>query len=154
MKRQEGISTTLSILLVVLLIVIVGGGVVHKYYLAPEETPFFGEILRENQDETIDWEIYKSTHFGFEMKYPQEWFLYDNEQNISTVKPGEWLPIGTLPKGNAKIWFERTGVQSIDDLVAERFDSTTNNIIVSDSIINLDNLSGREIVYTCNACEE
>jgi len=139
MKQQKGISTTLSVLLITFL-VILGGVIVYKYYLTP--------------DETTNWEIYKSTYLGFEIKYPLEWFLYENEQNVSTVKSGEWLPVGTLPKGNAKILFERTGVQSINDLITERFDITTNKVIVSDSIMDLDSLSGREIVYTCKTCGE
>jgi len=75
MKRQRGISTTLSILLVLLLIVVVGGAVVYKYYLAPEEKPSVGEVPGEPRDETADWKTYNNGEFGFEVKYPSEYSI-------------------------------------------------------------------------------
>jgi len=112
----------------------------------------------EEENETADWEIYKSTLLGFEMKYPPGWFLYKEVHNISTVDPEDYgLPIETLKakyQETATIWWERTGVQSIDELVAERFSPETNNKITSDFNIKIGNLSVREIIYTCKDCKD
>ena len=44
-----------------------------KKQLIPNATP------SAKKDETADWKTYTSTEFGFSVKYPQEWLIYDNK---------------------------------------------------------------------------
>jgi hypothetical protein len=53
MKKQKGVSTTLSILLIVLLVTILGAAIVYKYYLVSEE----GTIKIETKD--TKWKDYE-----------------------------------------------------------------------------------------------
>jgi len=130
-----------KVLILVIVAILVAGGI------------FAWQYFGVSKNEITGWREYKSPEFGFEIKYPSSWFLYGAQQSISTAKPEEWLPVDTFPPGYAKIWWERTGVQTIDDIIDERFGSTTNTKIVSDSDKNVNGTEGREVVYTCKNCE-
>ncbi len=105
-------------------------------------------------EETTDWKTLKSEYFGFEIKYPNSWFANENIQIISTVQDDKWWPVGTLPKDNAKIFFEKTGVASIQEIIDEKFGSMSNNVVASDTAVDLNGLKSRQISYTCKDCQE
>jgi len=107
MKRQKGISTTLSVLLITLLIAAIGGIIIYKYISAPTEKPSNNSALteepsdngepEESQDETTDWDTYRNEKYGFEIKYPKEWhqdkkessYLYEKVFDIIRFSPNE-----------------------------------------------------------------
>lgn len=106
-------------------------------------------------NEIAGWKTFKSAYFGFEIKYPVDWVANENTQNISTVKDGDWWPVDTLPKNNAKISFEKTGTASIQEIINEKFGSASNNIITADDLIDINGLiKSRQVVYTCKNCQE
>jgi len=108
----------------------------------------------DSQTGEIVGKIFKSAYFGFEVQYPVGWFANGNIQAISTVKDGEWWPLGTLPNNQAKIVFELAGTNLVDKVINNEFDTATDKTIVSDSIIKLSGLSARQIIYTCKNCAE
>jgi len=118
------------------------------------ERDLYENPLDEVDSQNLDWTLYNDTYFGFEIKYPSDWFINSDVQIISTVKEGDQQFFGILPENNATIRFKRTGVQSIDELIAERLGLATNYIIVSDSMKEVGDLIGRQVVYTCKNCED
>lgn len=127
------------------------------YQIVKEILSTFTFILPAEADVAapLEWETYKSAYFGFQFKYPSNWFLNENTQNVSTANPYGIVGLDTLPRGEARVLFDEISGRSITNLVAEFFGPATNNRIVSDSIVNFfTGGSGREIVYTCKDCEE
>lgn len=55
----------------ILCILIVGGIFVWQYLLVP----------KEEKDETIAWKVYRNKEYGFEVKYPKEWFITEDTRD-------------------------------------------------------------------------
>jgi len=71
------------ICIVVILGFLAAGGILGYYYLwLTELETKLAEIevrLPEKvvQDETADWKIYRNEEYGYEVKYPSNWYFYD-----------------------------------------------------------------------------
>ena len=74
-KKQLGFALPLVILIVA--IVIIAGGVGYYFYKTSQEQKE-GEIAGPEQviDETADWKTYRNEKYGFEIKYPTNYWLY------------------------------------------------------------------------------
>lgn len=55
------------------------------------------DIIKNAEDETVDWKTYKNDQYGFEVKYPSDWQVDDNAkigspdaEGISFQKPLRW----------------------------------------------------------------
>lgn len=103
--------------------------------------------------ETAGWKTLKSRYLGFEIKYPNNWSYSEDGGGPNLYSPTEFTEEPQSIKWRAVLFFDRTGVQSFDEYIADRFGPTDNNKIISDSTVSLYGLSGREIVYTCNDCK-
>ena len=98
---NKGISTPIAIAIILLLAVSVGAIMLWQYSeMQEEETELSGtEILEEaeeaktgenieafvsgeNEAEIADWKIYRNEEYRFEIKYPQEWTI--KEQNTES----------------------------------------------------------------------
>jgi len=77
-----------KIWVVIILIILIAGGIfVWQYFGAPEET----EMSEKEavKDETADWETYRNEEYGFEVRYPINFFI--KEQKITPI-PEETIP--------------------------------------------------------------
>jgi hypothetical protein len=96
-KTKKEISTLTGIIIIVVVTVVLFGGVFAYSYLAfkkqvkfavvPPTSPSLStqQILNkpfplagEPTDQTADWKTYTNTQYGFEIKYPQNWFIKQN----------------------------------------------------------------------------
>ena len=77
---NKGISAPIGILVIVLAAAIAGAGIfAYQYYWSLEEEV---EIPEETQpkDETADWKTYRNEEYGFEIKYPTDFKVNQNEE--------------------------------------------------------------------------
>jgi len=127
MNKQKGISTILSILLA--LLIVAGGVVAYNYYSTLEEKPSTGEP-GEPQDETADWKTYRNEEYGFEVKYPEDWYekhYYENDvielQNIdgelyiSTGGPCEGCVDEEGVRISFKVWDNTAPKLNLNDII-------------------------------------
>ncbi|MBU0466463.1 MAG: hypothetical protein KKF39_02175, partial [Nanoarchaeota archaeon] len=64
------------ILIVLALSVLVGGGILgYQEYTARQETPTPTSPI----EETANWKVYRNEEYGFEVKYPEDWFIADGK---------------------------------------------------------------------------
>jgi len=71
---SKGISTPIGILIIVLVAIIAGGGILaYQYYWMPEEK--YVEAPPLVKDETADWQTYTNEEYGFEVKYPNNYYI-------------------------------------------------------------------------------
>ena len=54
-------------ILIILIVFIAGGISAWQYLVAPEE-----EVV---EDKTVDWNVYQNEEYGFEIKYPVDWWV-------------------------------------------------------------------------------
>ena len=75
---SKKISFPITIIIIIVCAVLVGGIVAWQNLEMPkgEEEISEGEAPEEvPKDETADWKIYRNDEYGFEIKYPPDWFL-------------------------------------------------------------------------------
>ena len=72
---SKKISFPITIIIIIVCAVLVGGIVAWQYYEMPKgEEVLEGEVSEElPEDETADWNVYRSEEYGFEIKYPKDW---------------------------------------------------------------------------------
>lgn len=134
---------------------IVAGYTVLESYPRQCQTPdgkaFIEEI--EPEDETADWKTYKNEGYGFEMKYPSNWKYGEDGGEPNFYSPIQYTEGPPPIIWQAHLILHGTGVQTMDEYIADKFGPTTNKKMISNSPITLNNLTGREIVFTCKDCE-
>ena len=69
-------------IIVILVIFLAGGIFAWQYFRAPGE---------EVENETADWETYRSEKFGYEIKYPQNIYLDKYPENLCIKEGYEWV---------------------------------------------------------------
>ncbi len=70
---NRGISAPIAIIIIVVCALLAGGVVVYQYYGMPkEEEETSKEVLT---DETADWKTYRNEQYGYELKYPKNWYF-------------------------------------------------------------------------------
>lgn len=117
MKNNKGVSS-ISIILIIIGILVLGGG---AYYFLTKKIQEPGGCTLEARicsdgsavgrsgpnceftqcptEEASDWNIYKNEEYGFEMKYPKWWNVYELNKRILFKDtplediPSEWLNI-------------------------------------------------------------
>ena len=89
----QGNTNWKFLLIVILLTIIVGGAVLWR--VNTSEQPYLlsetSESERVTEDETIEtvpsevegWQIYRNEVYGFEIKYPNNWFVHDATNEIN-----------------------------------------------------------------------
>ncbi|MBU3942692.1 hypothetical protein KKA24_01770 [Patescibacteria group bacterium] len=117
------------IIALIILIIAVGGFFAYQQ-LTQEKTP--EEENQEPIDETADWQVYKSEQGGYEIKYPEGWFLknkseiniggwgddvldkisIENKKDIMVINTAAYIPDG---QGFLYILVEKTNVSSIGE---------------------------------------
>ena len=70
-----------KLIIALIILVIAVGGVFSYRQLAQEKIP-----KEENQalDETADWKVYKNNKYGYEVRYPDNMFIYDALSNYDS----------------------------------------------------------------------
>ena len=102
MKNNKGVSVILIVLIIVGVLAVVGGtyyffvkkiqkpvGCTQEAKICPDGSAVgrtspnceFAECPTPTPDETADWQIYKNEEYGFELKYPKEWYAYDDKSD-------------------------------------------------------------------------
>lgn len=89
------------LLIIILIALIVGGGA--YYFSKKSEAP--GQVKKENNTQTttsatstsntqkIGWKTYSNSEYGFEFKYPNNWILSENANNIKNIESGEFVSV-------------------------------------------------------------
>lgn len=67
---KRGISTPIAItIIIVLALLLVGGVLGYQYYYLPKKEAKISEL--KLPEYAVDWQIYKSKKYGFEIRYPE-----------------------------------------------------------------------------------
>jgi hypothetical protein len=92
MKRASAVVWVVWIILTIL----IAGGLVYwfQFKKIPELNKKIddlqnqvNQLQEQSKDETADWETYENTKYGYSLKYPKDWFLYDKGfLNVETKK--------------------------------------------------------------------
>lgn len=150
----------INIFLILLVVSLIVGGVVIWQYLKILNEKILevklAEVMHKEGyvNETVRWETYRSNEYKFEINYPYTWNTGINPMGggPAIIPPLTESKEGAFPViWDTKVWFGRTGVQTVDEIISE-VTNPDNNKLISESVISLGNLNGREIVYTCKDC--
>ncbi|MEK7658314.1 MAG: HEPN domain-containing protein [Patescibacteria group bacterium] len=84
---EGGTTFLVGIIIIVAVAVILFGSVFAWQYLAQKNIPL--QILNQQQnqnqpDQTASWKTYTNDNYGFEIKYPSGYIIYDNKEKEST----------------------------------------------------------------------
>lgn len=76
---NKGISPPVGIFIIVLCFLLAGGILAGQYWMLRQEnlTPL-APVSTPTPDETANWKTYRNEEYGFEVRYPQEWFVKEN----------------------------------------------------------------------------
>lgn len=66
------------VLIVVILVFLVCGGILGYLWWAKEEAKIPEKVV---EDETAGWKTERNEEFGFEVKYPKDWYVYKMGEN-------------------------------------------------------------------------
>ena len=69
-------SQVFSKIWILIIIFIIGGILAWQY---------FGVLKEEVEDETTNWKTYRNEEYGFEIKYPKDWYDYGPYQNVEII---------------------------------------------------------------------
>ena len=77
---NKAISTPIAIIIVIIVAILAVGAVVlvYQYYWQPQTAPAPPE---PSADETANWKTYRNEEYGFEIKYPNDWYIYANNSS-------------------------------------------------------------------------
>jgi len=89
---NKKISFPIAITITVLCAVVVGGVAVWQYLSMPKEESLEGAL----GDETADWKTYRNEEYGYEIKYPKNWYSYTSNPADIYLQPEEEVP-GAIP---------------------------------------------------------
>ncbi|MCG2690280.1 hypothetical protein L6252_03310 [Candidatus Parcubacteria bacterium] len=78
-------------------LILVGFGLVAAipyFFFSEKNTPNIqqeqkGSVGTTSNDEIADWQTYRNDEYGFEVKYPNEWFLEEPTTLITVIRPWE-----------------------------------------------------------------
>ena len=77
---NKGISTPVAILIILILAILVRGFIYWQYLeIRREETGLLKIEIPEKVDETADWKTYRNEEYGFEIRYPSNVLITEQE---------------------------------------------------------------------------
>jgi len=116
--------------------------------------------------DTTDWQTYRNSEYGYEIQYPQDWFVYDDssecENNLNKVKnynrvriqsfarPFECGYSGLGGEGVLLNIFVTNEITSLNDWIEniKTVDPTMKVNIIKD--VTISGITGKELTLTCD----
>ena len=91
MLIKKGRTNWKYILIVIILAAAVGGGILgYRYWCIQEYEVRIPEIKPPGivfENETADWKTYRNEEYGFEIKYPKEWLIIEDNLRKNITDP-------------------------------------------------------------------
>jgi hypothetical protein len=117
-------KTNWKFLAIVAALAVIVGGVIFCWQKNIPEPEFIN--LQNNQSETANWQTYRNEEYGFELKHPSDWNLYQSGEDSASY---------------ARFKFSYSGPNQTE--ATEPFDAILFNITISK---NSDDLSLPELI--------
>ena len=151
---QKHLNFSLSIVIVTLVAAAVLG--LFYWQLVQEDKTFdwqkFAFVHRDKTTEIdiSDWLTYRNEKYGFEMKYPKNWFLQDDI--LTNYDPSKVIGIGGLSSNMLKIDIDIEPLNNKDEeKVLECWEDSQYEKVLECSNVNINNLSFKKMVEQTNS---
>jgi len=145
---QKGIGTIH--ILVILALLVLAGSVGYVYYW--QQKNIAPQPPAPQSDETATWKTYSNEQYGFEVRYPTSWYVYEYGSNGVSIQ--------SSPESAGKIIGGFVSVDPLQEVLS--FDQWLENLkkvdppkrIIGIKDITIGNIDGLAVVTLCEGCTE
>lgn len=119
------ISTPIGIIVIVFFALLFGGFLIWQCKIVPRESkmPGIEGPERETEGEISDWKTFRNKEYGYEVRYPPNWYVYDEDLSKVYFQKAKEEEIGfeTQPFGPHSLAIEINVIDNPSNLSAKEW---------------------------------